>query len=188
MAVHAWTPEEIALLRARYPNEPTVDVAMALGLRLKQVSSMAYNLRLEKTEDFRQQEKERRRQRCLANPDMGGHGFKPGNIPWHKGKSSGVVAWNKGTRGVMHNANKQPIGTEVVSSMGYLMRKVSEADAVSWRNWQPVHHLNWLAAGREIPPGYVLVFKDGDRLNTRLENLELISRAENLMRNSYHNR
>ena len=172
---HSWTPEEIALLKARYPNEPTVDVARALGLRPRQVSGKAVSLGLQKTEDFYKQDKERRRQRCLANLDRGGHDFKPGHIPWNKGK-----------HGVKHNPNKKPIGWEVVSPMGYLMRKVSETETIISRNWQTVHRLNWLADDREIPLGYLLAFKDGDKLNTRLENLELISRAENMRRNRCH--
>ena len=54
------------------------------------------------------------------------------------------------------------------------------------RDWRPVHHLVLEAAGREIPPGYALVFRDGDKRNAALDNLELITRADLMARNSVH--
>jgi hypothetical protein len=41
--------------------------------------------------------------------------------------------------------------------------------------------IEWERLNGELPPGHALYFKDGNRLNTAVDNLELISRAE-LMR------
>lgn len=46
---------------------------------------------------------------------------------------------------------------------------------------------NWIAAGLDIPEGYVIAFKNADVMNTELENLEIISMAENMKRNTIHN-
>ena len=51
----------------------------------------------------------------------------------------------------------------------------------------PVHHIVWREAGREIPRGYRLTFKDGNKRNFALDNLELVSIADMMRRNTVHN-
>lgn len=41
-----------------------------------------------------------------------------------------------------------------------------------------LHQLIWQEAHGPIPPGHVLTFRDGDRANCRLDNLELVTRRE----------
>jgi len=53
------------------------------------------------------------------------------------------------------------------------MRKVQDTGDSS-KDWRFVHHLVWIEAGRELPPGHFLFFKDGDCTNITLENLELV--------------
>ena len=60
---------------------------------------------------------------------------------------------------------------------GYLERKVTDT-GVKRIDYRLVHHLVWLAAGREIPPGHVLTFRDGDKRNFDLDNLELLTRKQ----------
>ena len=170
---HRWTHEDIAVLMARYPDEPTHIVAEALGLRPSSVSQKARSLKIKKSEEFIKRENEIKRLRCLHNLRTNEKvGFKPGHIPWCTG-----------TRGLTAAPSKKPIGSEVISkAWGYVSRKVSDTGDHK-RDWQLVHHLNWQAAGREIPPGHMLVFKDGNRLNTHIENLELVTQAELMRRN-----
>jgi hypothetical protein len=54
-------------------------------------------------------------------------------------------------------------------------------------DWRGIHRLNWIAVHGAIPKTHFLRFRDGDRLNTLVENLELVTRAEHLRRN-YHDR
>ncbi len=49
-----------------------------------------------------------------------------------------------------------------------------------------MHIINWEAVNGPLPKGHALVFKDGNKQNTAVENLELLSRAELMRRNSYH--
>lgn len=70
-------------------------------------------------------------------------------------------------------ARGQPVGTG--HAYGWTVRVTGE------RRQQatfPASNIVWYAAGRTIPPGFVLSFKDGDRHNHRLDNLELITRSE----------
>lgn len=54
---------------------------------------------------------------------------------------------------------------------------------ISLGKWQPLHIYNWIAAGNTITPGHVLAFKNGNTCDPDVNNLELISRSENLKRN-----
>ena len=78
-----------------------------------------------------------------------------------------------------------PVGTERVSSRGYLQRKVTDIGCAA-QDWVAVHVLNWETENGPIPPKHVLAFRDGDRGNVELDNLELITRTELLKRNSVH--
>ena len=58
---------------------------------------------------------------------------------------------------------------------GYLQRKMADT-GVTRRDYVNVHHLIWREAGNDIPPGHILIFRDGNKANFALENLELITR------------
>jgi hypothetical protein len=81
-----------------------------------------------------------------------------------------------------------PIGTERLrfadKSRGYILKRKVSCTGCYTQDWRPVHRLNWLEAGREIPPGLVFDFKDGNSMNTQVENLELITRSERWRRNT----
>jgi hypothetical protein len=54
---------------------------------------------------------------------------------------------------------------------------------IGLNQWEELQKYNWRQAGNDIPPGYVLAFKDGDSQNCSVDNLELITRAQLLARN-----
>ena len=58
---------------------------------------------------------------------------------------------------------------------------------ISLGKWIPKHVLLWQQAHGPVPKGYNIVFRDGNTLNCTLENLECISNAELMQRNSLHN-
>lgn len=59
-------------------------------------------------------------------------------------------------------------------------------DGPSHRRWKSVHSLIWEEAHGEIPPGHLVVFRDRNTKNIAIDNLELVSRAENMRRNTIH--
>ena len=63
----------------------------------------------------------------------------------------------------------------------YQFIRLSEA------NWIPLHRHNWIQLNGAIPKGLKLIFKDGDTLNCSMDNLELVTAGELMLRNSYHN-
>lgn len=81
-----------------------------------------------------------------------------------------------------------PVGTEVVDSYGYRKRKVRDdaPTGMTRNNWQFVHILLWEQHNGPVPDGHNVVFRDKDRSNVVIENLECISRADNARRNTIH--
>jgi hypothetical protein len=88
--------------------------------------------------------------------------FQRGHIP-HNTKKDGEISVRKDKRGVT-----------------YLHYRVSMS------HWIPLHRKIWQDIHGEIPKGFNVVFKNGDVLDVRIENLECISNTENMLRNTIH--
>ena len=108
----------------------------------------------------------------------------------------GHVSHNKGRKGYYAPGSEKgwfrkgekpwdtvPVGTVVVKSDGYLWKKVDDKPGVWTQNWRQLHLLLWEEAYGAVPEGHRVIFKDGDRQNCVLENLALVSLAENAVMN-----
>lgn len=185
-----WRDDELELLRKLYPDTPTKQLAVRLKRKPPAVYQKAQLLGLVKSEAY------------LASPhacrlrrgdNVGARTrFPKGHAPankglrrpgWFRGRMR-ETQFKKGQR----RPDTAPIGaTRLID--GYVYVKVSEISHVPYTvNWKLKHILEWQRVNGEVPPGYCLVFRDRNRLNTDVANLELISRADNMRRNSYHNR
>lgn len=116
--------------------------------------------------------------------------FKAGHTPWNKGMKGldiggHATRFKKGNRSGSAAHFYQPIGAERIRKDGYLQRKVND-DLPLQRRWRLVHLLVWEAANGPVPPNHAVAFKDGNKQNISIDNLELISRAELMRRNSCH--
>ncbi len=182
---HRWTDEQVATLRQLYPTHTGQQIADVLGLQLKQVYSKAFGLGLKKPGDWIAE----RTRRLMADPNHPGRRtqWAPGHVPHNKGKPHPAKGRSVKTQfkpgRVPHTW--RPIGTERVSKEGYLQRKIADT-GVTLRDYVPVHHLVWRMHGRTIPPQHALVFRDGDKRNFDINNLELVHRAELMRRNTVH--
>lgn len=99
--------------------------------------------------------------------------FRKGMTPWNKGKK-GTGGWEptqfkKGNRPV----NYRPVGSERVNVDGYVEIKVADPN-----KWRLKHQVIWEQANGSIPPGRVVIFGDGNRLNTDKDNLLLVSKGQ----------
>lgn len=183
---HRWTPLQVEALRAWYPHTKTAKVAEALGITIGLVNRKAYSLGLKKTPEYMASDDACRLRRDSKAGLL--RRFPKGNTPWNKGVKGvsypGMVAtqFKKG----QHPHTWKPIGAERLSKEGYLQRKMADTGC-TWRDYVAVHRIIWLEAGREIPAGYALAFKDGDKTHITLDNLELVSRADLMKRNTIHN-
>ena len=82
----------------------------------------------------------------------------------------GQVALNAKTDGEFSNR---------IDRNGYTYRYIR----ISAAKWELYHRIVWQQANGAIPSDSLVIFKDGNRLNCSLENLELITKRENIIRN-----
>lgn len=176
-------------MRERYPHEQTRVLADALSRSESSVYGRALVLGIKKSAAF------------LASPAAcrtnGRHGigsrFEKGHTPANKGLRRPGWApgrmretqFRKGERRGVAVELWKPIGTERISKDGYLERKVNN-DLPLQRRWRAVHLIVWEAANAPLPKGHAIVFKNGDKTDIRVENLECITRAELMRRNTLH--
>lgn len=91
--------------------------------------------------------------------------FKEGRIPPNVNpEGDGAITIRKDPRGVPQKYIRLSIGV-----------------------WAPYARHKWEKENGKIPDDHILTFKDGDTLNTSYDNLELITKIENILRNSVHN-
>jgi len=120
--------------------------------------------------------------------------IKKGNTPFNKGlKQSDYMCKEsinktKATRFVKgrkpHNTKQAGDIVAIKDSYNgtyYKYIKIKDND------WVLYHRYLWEKVNGSIPKDYILVFKDKNTDNVVIENLELISRSESMLRNSAHN-
>ncbi|WP_175762256.1 HNH endonuclease signature motif containing protein [Burkholderia anthina] len=190
-----WTPEQVEVLRRRYPNERAEVLAELFGCSVDRVYTKAAKLGVTKSPEF------------LASAESGRTGHDDRGITGRF--VMGMESWNKGVKGVAGNhpnsqrtqfkagrspdeaANYVPIGTEKVVD-GYLRRKISDDPTITpVRRWEAVHRLVWIEAKGPIPDGHVVCFLPGrltvEAAKITIDALELVTRAELARRNHWVN-
>lgn len=196
-----WTPAEDEILRQRVPNEPTHVVAAAIGRSTSSTFARAHKLGVTKSAEY------------LASPAAGrtngrqgiGTRFVKGQVPPNKGLrrpgwAPGRMAttqFKKGSLSGRAQALLKPVGSERISKDGYLERKThndipqgatrAEANRLRQRRWRAVHLIVWEDANGPLPKGYAVCFRDGNKRNIVLDNLELVKRGDLMGRNTIHN-
>lgn len=116
--------------------------------------------------------------------------IKPGTIPPNKGKKLSPELYEKVSLTMFKKGNL-PRNTKYD---GYLSKRHHKRDGkdymfirIAQGKFELLHRKIWMDANGPIPEGMQISFKNGDTLDCRLENLELITMAENMKRNSLHN-
>jgi hypothetical protein len=183
-----WSEDERIVLREKYENTPSIDIAHELGRALSSVHNHAAKLGLKKS-------KQTIAAMSRAKLERGDHAsiyhrYPKGHVPANKGLrrpgwSPGRMADTQFRKGNKPHTWK-PIGTERLTKEGYLQRKIADTGNTV-DDFVEVHRLLWEQAKGPIPPGHVVVFKDRDRTHVQLDNLELITRADLVRRNTFHN-
>lgn len=174
MTRRLWTPDEVRLLQNWYAKTTAEELAVVLERTVSQVYCKAQALGLKKDPEF---VKELGR-KYSQHPNAVAHRFKPGTIPPNKGKKVRPETYEK-MRGTMFKKgsvppNTQPMGTEQLRADGYIWRKIGH------KKWKQVHRILWEENYGPVPAGHIVSFKNKNTRDIRLENLYLISRAEQL--------
>lgn len=179
-----WPDVDLKLLRNLYPDTPTQEIAKKLKRELQAVYGMATNLGLRKSESFLHGPHSGRLTKDNAEAIGGKSRFQKGQVPWSKGKKIGSHPNSVKTqfqKGRMPH-NWVPVGTRVVATMGYLKEKVAEPNV-----WEFCHKKLWTELKGPVPKHHMIAFRDGDRMNVTIDNLECVSRQEWIKRYTMRN-
>lgn len=109
-----------------------------------------------------------------------------GSTPWNKGTSYRAGGRSPLTRfkpGAIPK-NIRPVGATRITVDGYVEIKIAEGNF----QWRQLHREIWKKHHGEYPPrGTVLAFKDGNKQNCAIDNLELLTRKQLMARNTIQN-
>ena len=185
-----WTKDEEHLLTQLYPSTPMPELIQRFNRLDRAIYSKAKAMGLSRSAEYLASE---HACRLRKGDNVGAEfRFKAGQQPWNAGMNgwqaggrSAETRFKPGTINGSAAERLKPVGFERVTDDGILQRKI-RADGPPHRRWQSVHEIIWEEHNGPRPAGHLVVFKDGNRCNFSLDNLELISRAENCRRNSIH--
>ena len=174
------TPEQVQEILRLYPNEKSEIIAEKFKVEIATIYKTAQRYGVKKSEAFKNSPHSGRIQKGQRlSPETE---LKKGHTPATKGKKLSEFIkseaaleavkkhiWKKGNK--PHNT-----GTDGEirwrKNPGYWFVRISE------NNWEFYHRHLWEQANGVIQDGYNVVFKDGNRRNCVIENLECISNAE----------
>lgn len=172
-----WTQQEEETLSRLYedPKVFSKDIAKMLGRTLQQVYNKAMAMGLKApTERLRIAGKI-----GMQHPKSVATRFHKGQIPPNKGKKVSPEVYEKMSHTMFKKGhiseNKREVGAERVNVYGYIEIKVAEPNV-----WRLKHRIVWEQHNGAIPPGYNVQFKNHNTQDCRIENLYLISKAEQM--------
>lgn len=162
MGVRRYTDEEEAFLTAYIPGHTYQEIADAFNERFP--------------EHYREMKTTMVNAFCRRHGLLTGdnHRFKKGQIPFNKGKK---ITPHPNTVATQFKPGESlrilPLGTEILRKTGYIWVKIGQP-----RKWRKKHLVVWEQEHGRLPPGHVILFRDGNRLNCDLENLALVTKSE----------
>jgi len=180
-----FTVDENNFLIKMYPDTRTDKIAEQLNRTVRSIYMQATNLKLKKSKEF------------LASPESGiltkgttrgkATQFGKGHIPANKGVKMSPELRDKVKHTWFERGHKPHntktdgvITTRFNKKAGYYYKYIRIGEG----NWEDLKRHIWEQANGPVPSGFNVVFKTGAHGNYELSNLELISNAELLDRNS----
>ena len=170
-----WTETEIKTLIELYPNTSTKELCSSLKRKINAVYGQVYKLGLKKSPEYLKEHV------YTIQPNKQTQ-FVKGQKAWNKGVKLGSDFGGVETRFPKGHKphNWKPEGSIRTNADGYQEIKVGKKYLLLHRHLYTTHI-------GEVNTDEVIRFKDGNKTNFDLSNLEKISREEHAIRNSIHN-
>jgi hypothetical protein len=177
-----WTNVQLDMLRAFYPDNTMETIKALTGRNESSIYNKVHSLGLEKSEAY------------LASPaacrlrrgdEIGKeYRFKTGQEVWNKGLKGWSAAGTEATRFKKGTKppNHRPVGYIRLTKDGYYEIKVAEG----MQKFKLLHRVIWERCNGEIPAGQICIFLDGNTRNLEVTNLALMTKVQNMKRNSLH--
>ena len=174
-----WTERQLAYLRKHYADMRAEDIAKRVRHTTGSVWRTASKLGLKKSPEFLAQWGHM----VASTEGARANQFAKGQEPANKGKrieefmsEEGIKRSSRTRFKAGHRPhNQRDIGTECVHGDGYVYLRIESGCVLK-------HRYVWEQANGEVPDGYVVAFRDGNRQNCDLSNLYLLSREDNARR------
>lgn len=156
-----WTEQEDEIMRSRYPDGPTRELAQLLDRTEKSIYTRAKSLGIAKSEAYlKELLAEEARRIAIAGKK---YRFHKGQTPQNKGKKMppDVYARCKDTmfKPGIEPHNTKYDGYQRISKDGYIEVRVRKGKFVA------KHHLVWKEHFGPIPKGHIVAFKDNNPRN-----------------------
>ena len=164
-----------------YPHHSTKYIAELLGVSISKVYNTAWAAKVKKSAEYMLTPESGR----IIEPSVANQ-FKPGHTPHNKGKQISAEIYEKVAPTMFKRGNKphntKPNGTINIRAdkTGRFYQYIKIKDC----QWELLQRHVWTQANGEIPAGSVVIFLDGNYLNCDISNLQVISRRENMARNT----
>jgi hypothetical protein len=172
-------------IRARYSNEPTINIARDLNISIYKVYGRANRMGLRKSKEYM-------KENMPGMDNLIKHGaafrFKTGDQPHNKGVKMPDNIYQK-VKATMFKPGQEPHNTRPVGSIRIQEKRGDipyQYIKVSNQHWELLHRYYWEQVNGKIAKGMVLRFKDGNSMNCELNNLELLTQQQNMMLNTMH--
>ena len=177
--LYSWFYADELKLQELYPDITNVEIGKMFGKTEAAVIGAAFKLQLRKSPEFM-------RFHTLKTA------FKKGAQPANKGKKQtdfmtpDAIARTAATRFGKGHLPHNAIGCKDgdIRIRTDKTKRHYKWIRVAMGKWQMLHVVNWIVQHGPLPKGMIIVFKSGDTMDCALDNLELITKAENMKRNS----
>lgn len=185
--MRTWTPAQDDMFITFYPDSTMAEMKAMLGNKSEcAIYNRSETLNIRKSQEYLDSPKASRLRR---GDNIGAeYRFKKGQIPFNKGvkgisyEGSKATQFGKGSK----PANYRPVGTIRFirdKTDGYFEMKMADG----LRQWKLLHRVIWERLNGSIPANHIVIFLDGNPKNLNIKNMALMTKAQNMKRNTVHN-
>jgi len=183
-----WSKKEVEIIKNLYPDTPNDEILKQLDNKSReQLYKKASNLGVNKTDEFMLAQNKKLAENLQESGKS--YRFEKGHVPASKGKkqeefmSPEAIERTKATR---FKKGRKPHNTKWDGAV--TIREDSNGHNYMWirhgeNDWEMYNRHVYRKKIGPIPDGHIVVFKNGDTLDPRPENLEAITRQEHRDRN-----
>lgn len=178
----AWTEQERKLITEKYSNNYTAEIAAQLNRSLASVYTQANLMGLKKSVEFTKLllQREGEKLKILGK----GNQFQKGNISHNLGQKMSKEMYEK-VKVTMFAVGNEPHNTKwdgherIDTKDGYVYVRISKAKYVLKHRHLWEQHYGPIGNN-------IITFKDGNKLNITIDNLVMMTKRDNMIRNNGH--
>lgn len=184
---HHWTPEEDDLIRKHFPVRTAEEVAELIGgsrMSRNRIWRRAKQLGVVKSPEFKSHKCFDQRKKRASK-----YWYKSGHVPDNKGKRMPDALrerlapfwFQKG--GEAYNAKHDGAISVRKDANGHEYQFIR----IAKKEWVHLHRYMWEKAHGAVPDDHLITFINGNTMDCRLENLEMVTRKAHMLKHTIHN-